>query len=105
MSSNNCSLDKCSSDRIVRLVANGARGTIFKLNDEDEYYFINYSASFDSQIQFVICDLPQEFQPEANSGGIEIIYSGDLIDACGSPQFLWPIEKTYYLLINQIKRS
>ena len=100
---NDCSLSECSDDRIVRLVANNVTGKLFKLATEDSTYFINYPASFDSQIQLILCELPQEFQLDIVSG-LEVKYSGSLIDACGIREAVWPIEELYYLKLSKIEK-
>ena len=100
---NDCSLPECSVDRIVRLVANNATGKLYKLATEDSTYFINYPASYDSYIQFILCELPQEFQLDIVSG-LEVKYSGNLIDACGIREAVWPIEELYYLKISKIEK-
>lgn len=102
-STNDCSLPKCSEDRIVRYIAEDVNGRLYKLATEDSTYFINYPASFDSQLQIMLCNLPSEFQVDIPSG-LEIQFSGNLIDACGEREAVWPIEEIYFLKLTKIEK-
>ena len=98
---NDCTLSACSDNRITRLVANDVIGKVKKSPLHDETYLLSYGASFDSYYRFFFCNLPDEFKVN----GLEIIYSGTLIDACDIyGEAVWPIEEHYILKINSIKR-
>src|SRR5689334_8967637 len=74
---NNCSLDECSDERIVRLLATNVKGKI-SMDTSTNQFVISYRYTFDSVINFYVCDLPQEFQEV----GLEVIYDGEALDAC-----------------------
>jgi hypothetical protein len=76
-SENDCSLPRCSEDRIVRLIADGVEGVLVK--DSDDEFYVKYTYPIDTQLQFYFCDLPLEFRVD----GLEIRFDGQLIDACG----------------------
>lgn len=103
-SENDCTLPKCSDNRVTRLLANNVLGKLYQLSPSDSTYFINYAASFDSQIQFVICELPDEFKKDISTG-LDIKFSGKLQDACGQLTAVWPIEEIYLLKLTKIEKQ
>ena len=96
---NNCALDKCSDERIVRLLATNVKGKI-SMDTSTNEFVVWYRYTFDSVINFYVCDLPQEFQQV----GLEVIYDGKALDACGIREALFPVEEIYTLKITKIKK-
>jgi len=103
ISDNDCNLPGCSPERVIRLLAEDVDGKLYKSPTEDSVYFINYSASFDSQIQLILCDLPEGIHIEGSSG-VDVRYSGNLVDACGAREAVWPIEELYFLMLTEIEK-
>ena len=98
-STNDCSLDECSDERIVRLQAKDVNGKIIEdLNGE---FALRYSFSFDSSINFYFCDLPDEFKQD----DLDIIFSGNVIDACGVREAVWPVEEIYLIKLTKIEKQ
>lgn len=101
---NDCVLPKCSDERVIRLAANDVIGKLYQMSPEDSTYFISFAASFDSQIQFVICELDDEFKKDVSTG-LDVKFSGNLLDACGVATAVWPIEEIYLLQITKIEKQ
>lgn len=98
-STNDCSLDKCSNERIVRLQAKDVEGQI--VEDLNGDFALTYAYSFDSSINFYFCDLPDNFKQD----GLDIVFSGDLIDACGVKEAVWPVEEVYLIKLTKIEKQ
>ncbi len=92
---NDCSLEMCSEDRVVRLDATNVIGTI-QFDSTQNEYFIIYSFTFDSKIEILLCNLPLELQ-EVDK---KVRFSGDVVDACGYFEPNWPIEESYIVRIS-----
>ena len=95
---NDCTLPECSDERVIRLIATNVKGKI--VQDIFGQYVITYFFTFDSSINFYLCDLPEEFQEE----GLEIVFDGNVIDACGVKEALFPIEEVYNLKLTKIRK-
>ena len=95
----NCALEPCSDERIVRLLATNVKGKISQDTSNSEFV-ISYRYTFDSVINFYLCDLPTEFREV----GLEVIYDGKALDACGIREALFPVEEIYTLKITKIKK-
>lgn len=96
---NNCSLEECSDERIVRLLATNVKGKI-SMDTSINAFTLSYPYTFDSVLSFYVCNLPQEFQQV----GLEVIYDGKALDACGIREALFPVEEIYTLKITKIKK-
>lgn len=95
---NDCLLPECSPERVVRLNAKNAIGTIVKdLNGE---YAINYTFTFDSFLLFYLCDLSEAFK----INGLMVRFDGKAIDACGYREAIWPTEEVYTLTLTKINK-
>ncbi len=97
-SANDCLLPECSSQRVVRLIANNVVGKIEESVNGD--FGISYPFTFDSHIVFYLCDLPDEFR----ENGLEVKFDGIALDACGYHTASFPIEEVYTLKITKIKK-
>ena len=95
---NDCSLDECSDQRIIRLIASNVEGVIKESSLIPNEYLLVYQASFDSSYKFYFCDLPDSFKVD----GLKIEFSGDLLDACGIYEAVWPTEETYIIKLISI---
>lgn len=98
-STNDCSLNECSDERIVRLMASNVEGIIKESSLMPNQYLLVFQASFDSSYKFYFCELPESFKTD----GLEIKFSGDLIDACGIYEAVWPTEETYIIKHTKIE--
>lgn len=94
---NDCSLPECSLDRTPRFIAKNVEGKIYESNSGG--FLLFYPFTFDSYVTFHFCDLPLEFQKQ----GLEIIFDGMVVDACGVYQPVWPEEETYILRLDKIR--
>lgn len=91
---NDCSLDKCSEDRVLRLLAENVIGELFEI--EQGEFIVSYPFTFDSAVRFYLCDLP----PNLHQTGLEIKFSGHVIDACGVYEPVWPVEEAYIVRVS-----
>src|SRR5688572_6369374 len=95
---NDCTLPECSDERIVRLIAENVNGRIQMTLDSQ--WVVTYPFTFDSHINFYLCDLPEEFKVDA----LDVIYDGKAIEACGIRTPDWPVEEVYTLVLSDIER-
>lgn len=95
---NDCSLPKCSSDRILRLKAKDVLASI--VNDS----ILNITWQFDGYIKLFLCtklDLSQ-FDFDANPAP-RVLVSGNLFDACGIIDLTWPTIEYYFFDLKKIE--
>ena len=98
---NNCTLPECSDSRITRLIASKVNGKIKKSNFQDSVYLMNFGFSFDSYITFYFCNLQEDYKEH----NLEVEFSGQLKDACGKYQAIWPIEEAYIIKLTKITKK
>ncbi len=94
-----CTLPECSNDRITRYRAINAKGEIIKSYQSG--YAIRYAFGYDSAITLYFCDLPEPYRNE----GMKVVFSGQIIDACGIIQPAFPYQEAYFLKLNKISRQ
>lgn len=97
-SSQDCSMSKCSNERIVRFKAENVLGVIIYDNLTSEYA-LDFTKSFDSSLRLYFCELPSQYRKDS----LNIEFSGDIIDACGVYSSNGPVEEIY--IINNYKIS
>lgn len=97
-SSQDCSMSKCSNERIVRFKAENVPGVIIYDNLSSEYV-LDFTKSFDSTLRLYFCELPSQYRKDS----LNIEFSGDIIDACGVYSSNGPVEEIY--IINNYKIS
>ena len=97
---NDCTLHECSEDRIVRLVADDVKGEIFK-SSSTGIHAVSYTFTIDSKISLYFCNLPDDFKVE----GMKVSFSGELLDACGYIEPIWPVEETYMVRLSDIEEQ
>jgi hypothetical protein len=98
---NDCSLTECSDERIVRLMASDVEGVIKESSLMPNEYLLVYQASFDSSYKFYFCELPESFKTD----GLKIKFSGNLLDACGIYEAVWPTEETFIIKLTKIEEQ
>lgn len=100
VSINDCTLDECADDRVVRWVAEDVVDYI-GFDSVSQRYGLGFPYSFDSYVRLYICNLPAEFQ----ENNIKVKYTGELLDACGYYYPIFPIEENYILRLSSITRE
>ena len=99
-STNDCTLEECSDERIVRLLAKEVKGKVFHGINTGRYG-LSYPFSFDSSIRFYFCDLPEEFKEE----DLLVSFDGEILDACGVVEAVWPVEEVYLIKLSKIEKQ
>ena len=97
-STNDCTLAECSEERITRLIATNVEGKI--VQDIFGQFAITYFLTFDSSVNFYLCDLAEEFQMD----DLKVLYDGKALDACGVHEAIFPVEEVYILKITKIEK-
>ncbi len=95
---NDCSLPLCAENRIIRFRSKNTIGILEKSKQELNTYFLFYPASYDSNYKFYFCNLPDSLKID----GANIRYSGNIIDACGIYESVWPVEDTYIIHLTEV---
>lgn|SRR5690606_7685908 len=98
-SENDCSLPKCSNDRILRLKAKDVYGLV--VNDS----IINIGWQSDGYIKLFLCNKLDPSQVDLNLDEVPaVIVSGDLYDACGTLNLNWPTIEYYFFELKKIRQ-